>query len=76
MISAISGTPLPPSGGAEIKDLMARTGHDSERAALIYQYEARGADKMSPTASTLTSKPSRVGGTMTTARPVRLVPAG
>ena len=25
---------------------MARMGHDSERAALIYQHEARGADKM------------------------------
>ena len=25
---------------------MARVGHDSERAALIYQHEARGADKM------------------------------
>jgi hypothetical protein len=25
--------------------LMARMGHDSERAALIYQHEARGADK-------------------------------
>ena len=24
---------------------MARMGHDSERAALIYQHEARGADK-------------------------------
>jgi hypothetical protein len=40
--------PLPTSssGGAGIKDLMARMGHDSERAALIYQHEARGADKM------------------------------
>jgi hypothetical protein len=26
---------------------MARMGHDSERAAMIYQYEARGADKTS-----------------------------
>src|SRR4029077_9801995 len=33
------------SGGAGIKDLMARMGHDSERAALIYQHEARGADQ-------------------------------
>ena len=24
---------------------MARMGHDSERAAMIYQHEARGADK-------------------------------
>lgn len=28
-----------------LKDLMARMGHDSERAALIYQHEARGADQ-------------------------------
>jgi hypothetical protein len=27
-----------------LKDLMARMGHDSERAAIIYQHEARGAD--------------------------------
>jgi len=31
--------------GAGLKDLMARMGHDSERAALIYQHEVRGADK-------------------------------
>jgi integrase len=34
------------ASGAGIKDLMARMGHDSERAALIYQHEARGADKV------------------------------
>jgi hypothetical protein len=28
---------------AEKTDLMARMGHDSERAAIIYQHEARGA---------------------------------
>jgi len=31
--------------GAGLRHLMARIGHDSERAALIYQHEARGADK-------------------------------
>jgi integrase len=31
--------------GIGIKDLMARMGHDSERAAMIYQHEARGADR-------------------------------
>jgi hypothetical protein len=31
---------------AGIKDLMARMGHDSERAALVYQHQARGADKI------------------------------
>jgi integrase len=30
--------------GVSLKDLMARMGHDSERAAVIYQHEARGAD--------------------------------
>jgi hypothetical protein len=28
-----------------LRDLMARMGHDFERAAMIYQHEARGADK-------------------------------
>ena len=32
------------TSGASLKDLMARMGHDSERAAIIYQHEARGAD--------------------------------
>ena len=31
--------------GAGLRDLMARMGHDSERAALIYQHQAQGADK-------------------------------
>jgi hypothetical protein len=31
--------------GAGLRDLMARMGHDSERAAMIYQHKARGADK-------------------------------
>jgi integrase len=30
--------------GARLRDLMARMGHDSERAALIYQHQAQGAD--------------------------------
>ena len=33
------------NSGVALKDLMARMGHDSERAAMIYQHEARGADK-------------------------------
>jgi hypothetical protein len=32
------------SSGAGLRDLMARMGHDSERAAIIYQHQARGAD--------------------------------
>jgi hypothetical protein len=33
-------------GDLRRQDLMARMGHDSERAALIYQHQARGADKI------------------------------
>ena len=40
-----SGNQFAANTGAGLKDLMARMGHDSERAALIYQHEARGADK-------------------------------
>ena len=32
------------TSGAGLRDLMARMGHDSERAAIIYQHQARGAD--------------------------------
>jgi integrase len=40
-----TGNTFAASGGAGIRDLMARMGHDSERAAMIYQHEARGADR-------------------------------
>jgi integrase len=40
-----TGNTFAASGGAGIKDLMARMGHDSERAAMIYQHQARGADQ-------------------------------
>ena len=40
-----TGNTFAAASGAGIKDLMARLGHDSERAAMIYQHEARGADK-------------------------------
>src|SRR5450755_1982397 len=40
-----TGNTFAASGGAGIKDLMARMGHDSERAAMIYQHEAGGADQ-------------------------------
>ena len=40
-----AGNHLAAASGAGLKDLMARMAHDSERAALIYQHEARGADK-------------------------------
>jgi integrase len=41
-----TGNTFAAAGGAGIKDLMARMGHHSERAALIYQHQARGADKI------------------------------
>jgi integrase len=41
-----TGNTFASAGGTGIKDLMARMGHDSERAALIYQHRARGADKI------------------------------
>jgi integrase len=31
--------------GAGVRDLMARMGHDSERAAMIYQHEVQRADQ-------------------------------
>ena len=34
------------NSGAGLRDLMARMGHDSERAAMIYQHQARGADQI------------------------------
>jgi integrase len=39
-----TGNHFAAASGASLKDLMARMGHDSERAAIIYQHEARGAD--------------------------------
>ncbi|MHB1594678.1 MAG: tyrosine-type recombinase/integrase [Streptosporangiaceae bacterium] len=39
-----TGNHFAAKSGAGLKDLMARMGHDSERAAIIYQHEARGAD--------------------------------
>ena len=40
-----TGNHFAANSGAGLKDLMTRMGHDSERAALIYQHEARGADQ-------------------------------
>lgn len=38
-----TGNTFAAASGARLRDLMARMGHDSERAAMIYQHEARGA---------------------------------
>jgi hypothetical protein len=40
-----TGNHFAAASGASLKDLMARMGHDSERAAIIYQHAARGADQ-------------------------------
>ena len=40
-----TGNQFAANSEAGLRDLMARMGHDSERAAMIYQHEARGADK-------------------------------
>jgi integrase len=40
-----TGNQFAANSGAGLRDLMARMGHHSTRAAMIYQHEARGADK-------------------------------
>jgi integrase len=40
-----TGNQFAGNSGAGLRDLMARMGHDNERAAMIYQHVARGADK-------------------------------
>jgi integrase len=40
-----TGNTFAAASGAKLRDLMARMGHDSERAAMIYQHESRGADQ-------------------------------
>jgi integrase len=40
-----TGNAFAAASGAGIKDLMARMGHDSQRAAMIYLHEMRGADR-------------------------------
>ncbi len=40
-----TGNHFASTSGAALRDLMARMGHDSKRAAMIYQHEAQGADK-------------------------------
>jgi integrase len=40
-----TGNQFAANSGAGFRDLMARMGHDSERAAMIYQHVARGADQ-------------------------------
>jgi hypothetical protein len=39
-----TGNQFAANSGAGLRDLMTRIGNDSERAAMIYHHEARGAD--------------------------------
>jgi len=39
-----TGNQFAANSGAGLRDLRARMGHDSERAAMIYQHKERGAD--------------------------------
>jgi len=41
-----TGNQFAANSGAGLRDLMARMGHVSERAAMIYQHVARGADQV------------------------------
>jgi integrase len=45
-----TGNQFAAHSGARLRDLMARMGHDSERAAMIYQHQAQGADTTITTA--------------------------
>jgi integrase len=45
-----TGNTLASDSGASLRDLMARMGHDSMQAALIYQHRSRGADRRIATA--------------------------
>ena len=40
-----TGNTLAAQTGTSLRDLMTRTGHDSPRAALIYQHVSSGADR-------------------------------
>ncbi|MGI5155875.1 tyrosine-type recombinase/integrase [Microbispora sp. CA-102843] len=40
-----TGNTIAASAGASLRDLMARMGHDSVRAAMIYQHRTAEADK-------------------------------
>jgi integrase len=71
-----TGNQFAANSGAALKDLMARMGHDSERAALIYQHEARGADKRITGAIDAHVQAERDGGEDDDGSAGVLVPAG
>jgi hypothetical protein len=53
-----TGNQFAAQSGAALRDLMARMGHDSERAAMIYQHEPVAPTSSSRTPSTPTSRSS------------------
>jgi hypothetical protein len=64
-----TGNHLAARSGAGLRDLMARMGHDSERAAMIYQHEVRGADRaITDTIDTQVQGQKATTVTVTTAR--------
>jgi hypothetical protein len=71
-----TGNHFAAASGAGLKDLMARMGHDSERAALIYQHQARGADKRITDAIDLHVQAERGEGSDEDGPAGTLVPAG
>ena len=71
-----TGNQFAANSGAGLRDLMARMGHDSERAAMIYQHEARGADKaITDAIDTHVEDEQRKDDETRTALPGPLVPA-
>lgn len=71
-----TGNTFAAAGGTGIKDLMARMGHDSERAALIYQHQARGADRIITDSIDAHVEAERRGGDDDYGTPGVLVPVG
>ena len=57
-----TGNTFAATTGVGIRDLMARMGHDSERAAMIYQHQARGADRAITSAIDAHVEAERQGG--------------
>jgi integrase len=71
-----TGNHLAASSGVGLRDLMARMGHDSERAALIYQHEARALTGRSRARSRLRSRPGTPALRAAATVPLALVPVG
>ena len=57
-----TGNTFAATTGVGIRNLMARMGHDSERAAMIYQHQARGADRAITSAIDAHVEAERQGG--------------